>query len=66
MIPKEFIKPIPGGCGRCERPIPPGQNEYCWFCTGMLCIECWEKYGHCGHKKAEAENERVKDKGKQK
>lgn len=50
------LQPIPHGCGRCEKDIF-GSLEGCWFCGGSLCPECWEKVGHCGHKRAEAANE---------
>lgn len=48
----EVLKPIPSGCGRCEKDLVSEDAEYCWFCMGMLCAECWDKFGHCGHKRA--------------
>lgn len=45
-------------CGRCGKPIwDLDDAETCWWCTGPLCYECWEEYGHCGHPEAEAMNE---------
>lgn len=55
---------IPTGCGRCEKPLTEKECEYCWFCMGMLCVECWDKYGHCGHKRADEEAKRLKFLGK--
>lgn len=31
--------------------------EVCWYCSGPLCVECWDKYGHCGHSEADRANE---------
>lgn len=39
-------------CGRCQRPVAKSVAEACWFCSGPLCGECWEQYGHCGHPEA--------------
>jgi hypothetical protein len=44
-------------CGRCLRPIRESKAETCWYCTGWLCVECWDKFGHCGHPEADAANE---------
>ncbi len=44
-------------CGRCNTKLLV-DYEYCWWCQGYLCPECWDKLGHCGHPEAEAVNER--------
>lgn len=31
--------------------------ESCWYCTGDLCPECWDEFGHCGHAEATAIND---------
>jgi hypothetical protein len=43
-----------GNCGRCGVAVADG--EYCWYCWGPLCLDCWEAVGHCGHPEAEAAN----------
>lgn len=47
-------------CGRCKKLIPHGEDETCWFCNRALCYECWDEYGHCGHKEADEINERAR------
>jgi hypothetical protein len=44
-------------CGRCGKDIAPDEDEACWFCAGLLCFDCWNELGHCGHDKADAINE---------
>lgn len=48
-------------CLKCGDPIHLGEEEYCWYCMGTLCVSCWDKYGHCGHPAAEAENRRARN-----
>ncbi len=43
-------------CGRCDKDLIPDDFEYCWYCAGYLCMECWNKYGHCGHREADEAN----------
>lgn len=43
-------------CGRCKATIPAGDEEFCWYCQGFLCYECWDEYGHCGHARADEIN----------
>lgn len=51
---QEFVK-YP--CGRCGKEGTLDEMEACWYCLGPLCSECWDKYGHCGHQRAEEMNE---------
>ena len=44
-------------CGRCKAKIIVKNAETCWYCTGWLCADCWDEYGHCGHLEAERVNE---------
>jgi hypothetical protein len=48
----------PYTCNRCGKifydDIDP---DVCWYCQSDLCENCWEEYGHCGHPKAERQNE---------
>ena len=46
-------------CNRCGKLIG-GTAEVCWWCHGDMCAECWDAYGHCGHPKAEEQNERAR------
>lgn len=53
------IKPhLPGcgrhlnACGRCDKSFPLIEAKTCWYCMGVLCGECWEEFGHCGHPQA--------------
>ncbi len=46
-------------CGRCNTILSSDAEhkvEGCWFCPADLCVECWEKHGHCGHPEADAMN----------
>lgn len=45
-------------CNRCKKPIKI--SEICWYCRGALCGDCWDEYGHCGHKEAEKINEEIR------
>jgi hypothetical protein len=47
-------------CRRCGKKIPADHAEGCWYCSGDLCGECWERYGHCGHPEADAINARMR------
>ena len=47
-------------CNRCKKKITDEDREFCWFCIGDLCYECWDEYGHCGHSKADEMNERAR------
>ncbi len=47
-------------CGRCRSLVLWEDVEFCWFCAGYLCYDCWERYGHCGHRRADELNERAK------
>jgi hypothetical protein len=35
-------------CGRCANAVAPKDLEFCWFCQGPLCYDCWEDIGVCG------------------
>lgn len=37
--------------------VTVGDEEYCWFCGGELCYDCWEDIGHCGHVEAVEQDE---------
>lgn len=50
-------------CGKCGFVISESVGECCWFCTGWMCSECWDIYGHCGHKEADLIVSRIKDAG---
>jgi hypothetical protein len=43
------------GCARCGANLV-GDGEFCWYCEALLCANCWEQIGHCGHLEAEATN----------
>jgi hypothetical protein len=47
-------------CNRCDREIPEGQEETCFFCGAALCNRCWDEYGHCGEPEAEMQNNRAR------
>lgn len=44
-------------CGRCARETSDPDREFCWFCGGNLCGDCWEEIGHCGRPEADAINQ---------
>jgi hypothetical protein len=39
-------------CARCRREWPESEAEVCWYCFGLLCRDCWDRFGHCGHTEA--------------
>lgn len=43
-------------CNRCRREIAKDEDEVCWYCNASLCVDCWERYGHCGHSRADEIN----------
>lgn len=43
-------------CGRCEVAVSDETAEWCWWCVGPLCSQCWETVGHCGHPEADTVN----------
>jgi len=47
-------------CSRCGKYISMKEAESCWYCLAELCYECWDKYGHCGHKEAGKANEKAR------
>ena len=49
-------------CGRCKKELGYDLDNYevCWFCLHPLCDDCWDFYGHCGHKKADEMNEKAR------
>lgn len=47
-------------CGRCGEETERDHAEVCWYCRADLCVECWERYGHCGHPEAVEVNERMR------
>lgn len=53
----EFVKQP---CGRCGKIVTRYEAEVCWYCMRPLCWECWDEYGHCGHKEADAINEKAR------
>ena len=48
-------------CGRCGCEIEFGEEEICWWCRGSLCVDCWEKFGHCGHREADEVNRKARE-----
>lgn len=50
-------------CGRCGGDVKVGDEEYCWWCCGELCVDCWEEHGHCGHPEADQANQRAREVG---
>jgi hypothetical protein len=48
-------------CPRCKKIIPKNKEQYCWYCQGMICYDCWEEYGDCGHKGAEEIKKKFKE-----
>ena len=51
----------PVECGNCGRDVQPEVAEYCWYCGGPLCGNCWEDTGHCGHQDAFALDARLRE-----
>ena len=49
-------------CGRCKKFVDPEQSESCWFCISLLCYDCWEELGHCGHRETEITNKVLRGK----
>jgi len=47
-------------CGRCGTPVTHDEAEYCWYCMGWLCADCWNEFGHCGHPEADRINEEAR------
>jgi len=43
-------------CARCKGPM--AIPEKCWYCMSDICYSCFDEHGHCGHKEADAANER--------
>jgi len=39
-------------CGNCGGDVRKSLAEFCWYCSGPLCGDCWETTGHCGHPEA--------------
>lgn len=40
-------------CRRCGAYIRERDAELCWWCGDYLCVDCWERFGHCGHASAD-------------
>lgn len=47
-------------CGRCKKELLEKDAETCWYCGAWLCYDCWDEYGHCGHKKADEFNKKAR------
>lgn len=47
-------------CGGCGRDMHADVAEYCWYCSGPLCGDCWERVGHCGHAEAYRADENIR------
>jgi len=47
-------------CNRCKTTLTDATAESCWYCHAPLCFECWEEIGHCGHARADKQNEAVR------
>lgn len=60
LQPPGALPPVFSICGRCRGVVPSEDAETCWYCTMALCAECWDRYGHCGHPEADAQNERMR------
>lgn len=45
-------------CNRCKKRFAD-EEQYCWFCKGILCFECWDEFGHCGHSDADRMNQLI-------
>lgn len=43
-------------CGHCGKVIDAGNAEVCWYCEADLCVDCWDRIGHCGHVEAHRQN----------
>lgn len=52
--------PVNVTCGRCYKQVSVDNAETCWYCGAWLCVNCWDKHGHCGHPEADEENERMR------
>lgn len=48
-------------CGRCKKIILPGKGARCWYCLDILCYDCWDEYGHCGHPEADRKVKQPKE-----
>lgn len=47
-------------CNVCGKLLDTGTEERCWFCNAPLCYDCWDKYGHCGHRGADMINMHIR------
>lgn len=43
-------------CRRCNATTD-GVPDMCWWCSGPLCNDCWDRYGHCGHEQVKLADE---------
>lgn len=48
-------------CARGTAAVLAGYEERCWWCFAVLCGDCWEQAGHCGHVEADAVNARIRE-----
>lgn len=47
---------VVGSCSHCGAHVNVDDAESCWYCQGDLCVDCWERIGHCGHAEAHIRN----------
>lgn len=50
--PEWFRKPTASAttkCNRCQAEMQTDDAEHCWYCFRMLCFDCWNEFGECGH-----------------
>lgn len=40
-------------CGNCKT-VKFDKPQYCFYCLGKLCYDCWDRVGHCGHRAVQA------------
>jgi len=48
-------------CGRCGTPVNVKDAETCFYCLGLLCKNCWDNFGHCGHPEADEINRKARE-----
>lgn len=41
----------PDACRRCNAKVSDETAEQCYVCNGVLCPDCSEQYGECGHRR---------------
>lgn len=43
-------------CNRCDDKTNSADGGNCFFCGKILCWDCFEQFGQCGHEKREEDD----------